>query len=246
MIGQGWIRYLSILLTAVLLIAPSPAESAPWRVVLDPGHGGKDAGIVGPSGLTESRLTLELAQRLKAVLETESGYRVHLTRQEESSNPSLEERTALANRVKAELFLSLHAGTLPENDAESGFRVYYQDYERQAGVVARVFLPDSGRPGLGEWILNQAGFLDLSRKAAVEMDLALGEVLKKRSSGPRGLPLAVLAGAAQPALLIEFGTLEDSASEARLASPGYREALIRGLVRGIDSWRRSLSSPLGY
>ncbi|MFH1137136.1 MAG: N-acetylmuramoyl-L-alanine amidase [Pseudomonadota bacterium] len=233
------------LLGALVLAAPAWVGADPWRVVLDPGHGGRDVGIVGPSGLTESWLTLELAGRLKAVLENEPGFNVQLARRDNEKNPSLAERTALANRVKADFFASLHAGSSLERGG-AGFKVYYQDYGRQEGLSGKMILPDSGRPGLGEWILNQAGFLDLSRKAAVEIDLALGEVLRKKTSGPIGLPLAVLAGAAQPAVLIEVGALTDPADEARLASPEYREALVRGLARGIESWRRSLGSPLGY
>lgn len=203
-------------------------------VVIDPGHGGKDRGVIGPGGLAESRLTLALARRLKVALEIDLGAKVFLTRAEDQ-NPGLAERTALANRLKADLFLSLHAGGAASG-TQSGFDVLFQDYSLQAG-------PETDTPPL--WSLAQAPYAEPSQRLARELTQALSEVLRVKSRGPGGMPLAVLAGAARPAVLIELGCLTNPEEERRLKSQAYRDALTRAIVRGVKSWqgwlRRSMN-----
>lgn len=212
-------------------------------VVIDPGHGGKDRGVIGPGGLAESRLTLALARRLKVALEIDLGAKVFLTR-EEDQNPGLAERTALANHLKADLFLSLHAGGAASG-TQSGFDVLFQDYSLQAGLDNLVSSagPETDTPPL--WSLAQAPYTGPSQRLARELTQALSEVLRIKRRGPGGMPLAVLAGAAQPAVLIELGCLTNPEEERRLKSQAYRDALTRAIVRGVKSWqvwlRRSMN-----
>lgn len=212
------------------------------RVVIDPGHGGEDTGVIGPTGLTESRLTLALARQLKMVLEDELGVRVFLTRTGDE-NPSLAERTAVVNRVKGHLFLSLHAGGAAQR-AQSGFGVFFQDYSLQEGLADRVSLkpPAPGQPV--EWALAQSPFIISSRRLAGEVNQALSEVLRIRSREVLGLPLSVLAGAARPAVLVEVGYLTNPEEERRLLSQAYRDAITRALVKGLQSYQNWVRSRL--
>ncbi len=204
------------------------------RVVIDPGHGAGDHGVTGPAGLAESGLTLALARQLKDAVETEFGAEVFLTR-DEGQNPGLEERAALSNRLGADIFISLH-GAGAASALFSGFHVLFQDYRFQAGLAAEVSSEAPGETGPLEWELVQAGYLPASRNLAMELDRALGEVLRIGGHGPEGLPLALLSGVSCPAVLIEVGYLTNPEEERRLKGQPYRDALVRAMMRGLRSW----------
>jgi len=212
------------------------------RVVIDPGHGGKDIGVKGPAGLTESRLAMALARQLKVVLEDELGVQVFLTRNGDE-NPSLYERTALVNRVRGHLFISLHASGAASR-TRSGFGVFFQDYSLQKELADRASLkqPAPGQPV--EWALAQGPFLISSRRLAGEISRAISEVLRVKSREAVGLPLTVLGGAARPAVLVEVGYLTNPEEERRLLSQAYRDAVVRALVQGIQSYRAWVSKRL--
>jgi len=222
--------------------AQAPLSEAVERIVIDPGHGGEDIGVKGPAGLTESRLTLALARQLKLVLEDELGVRVFLTRTGDE-NPSLYERTALVNRVRGHIFISLHASGAA-NRTQSGFGVFFQDYSLQQGLASRVSLkqPLPGQPV--EWALAQGPFLISSRRLAGEISQAMSQVLSTKSRAAVGLPLAVLAGTAHPAVIVEVGCLTNPEEERRLLSQAYRDAVAQALVQGIQSYRNWVRSRL--
>jgi len=201
------------------------------RVVIDPGHGGADHGVVGLGGLTESRLTIAVARQLKSVLETELGLKVSLTRQSDE-DVSLYGRTATGNRVRGDVFLSLHAGGGVQ-PAVFGVRVYGHDYKLEQGVNLSS-LPAAGQPM--PWDLAQAPYLGASRRLAEEMNKALAGALQAESRPVTGLPLAVLSGAAFPAVLVEVGYLSNPDEERRLMDQAYRDVIVRGLVNGLRAY----------
>jgi N-acetylmuramoyl-L-alanine amidase len=206
-------------------------------VVIDPGHGKGDPGITGHAGWSESRLAMTFARRLAGALE-EKGLTAILTR-DERQNPSLPDRVALANGMKADVLLSLHAGMAPLTN-KAGFTVFYQGYPNQPGpdeleTMDADICPDVSKPG--NWSGIQSRHLVESRRLAHELDQALQDVLRIKSPGPVALPLAVLAGADQPAVLIEIGALGNEEIEQRLSDPAYRDALVRAMIAGLDSWR---------
>lgn len=204
-----------------------------YRIVIDPGHGGDDRGTVGPGGYAESLLTMDLALQLKAGIERELGLNVYLTRNEDE-NPGIAERAAIANGVKADLFISIHAGGSLEGESP-GFNVYYQSYNRQAGMSDKdAAFAVSEEPRI--WETAQGRHLNASRRLAKELERALTEVLRYKSGGSVGLPLALLKGADQPAVVIEVGALADAEAERRLTTDGYRDALARALIKGIESY----------
>lgn len=238
----AWAALTVVLGPAVPAAAQSPAPLDPiseplWeRVVIDPGHGGDDLGVVGPGGFTESAFTLALARQLKNALETEFGVQAVLTR-DEGQNPDVSERTAVANRMRADLFISLHAGGA-YHPSWSGYDVLYQDYRLQVGLIDPTPPAGDAPDAPVSWDLAQAPHLDASRRLARELDRALGDVLRVKSRGPSGLPLAVLAGADRPAVLLELGYLTNPEDERRLKSQGYRDALTRAILNGIKAWLR--------
>ena len=215
--------------------AEPPDDREALRIVLDPGHGGEDPGLKGPGGVKEGEFTLALANRFKTALERELQARVVLTRNGDESI-KIFDRTTLANAVKADLFISIHAGG--RGSGVGGYRIYVQDYRTLAGPAGRSEpLEDMGdRPS--EWGLAQAPHRAAAGKLAELLDQALTEVLRGRSRPPLGLPLAVLAGSEQPAVLVEFGDLTNPESERRLRTTGYQDALTRAMVQGIKSWQR--------
>jgi N-acetylmuramoyl-L-alanine amidase len=175
-----------------------------------------------------------MARQFKAALEQEMGVQVYLTRDDDQAL-SLTERTELANALKADLFISFHAAGAFSKD-RTGFRVYYQDCRIQPGLS--VDQTSEVQTGLvQEWDVAQAPHAAASHKLAEEIDRALSEILRSSSRGPIGLPLTILAGAGQPAVLIEVGTLTNAEEERRLKTKGYRDALTTALLRGVRVWR---------
>jgi N-acetylmuramoyl-L-alanine amidase len=207
------------------------------RVVIDPGHGGGDQGLSGPGGTKESDLTLIVAERFKQALETELGLEVFLTRQADQ-NPALTDRTALANAILADAFISIHCSM--DQGKAPRYKVYIQDYKHQAGL-AKQAESLTANPVTGDaWALTQARHLPASRRLAREIDLALSSILHVKERGVIGLPLAVLAGADQPAVLFEIGHLNDPESERRLTNPAYQDALSRAVVTAFSAWIKAL------
>ena len=204
--------------------------------MIDPGHGGDDRGIEGPSGWPEAQLAITLSQQLKTALEARLGVKAFLTR-EAGQNPTLLERTTKANALKADLLISIHArGAVSEG--VRGFMVYYQDYDVQADAVEKSTDMDQPEEAGLPWHLNQTLRLAASKSLAQEIHRALEDVLHIKCEGPVGLPLALLAGARQPAILVEVGSLTNPEEERRLKTQGYKDALTRALILGIESWSR--------
>jgi N-acetylmuramoyl-L-alanine amidase len=235
---------------------PAPAGSAerfatdaqrqlrPVKLILDPGHGGKDAGAVGRSGLTEKVITLDIAKRARRLLQqlTERRYRAVLTRDRDTFVP-LEERTALANNAEGDLFISIHANAAKSRSLR-GIETYFLNSastERERRVAARENNTTLRRMSDLEFILND---LILSSKlkgskllAGIVQDKLIGGVRKRyrkvRNLGVKRGPFYVLLGARMPSVLVETAFLTNKEEERRLRSPSYRQLVARALVRGI-------------
>lgn len=236
-----YILFLLILLATSAIVAVSAPVCADdrsvriiERVTIDPGHGGDDKGVVGPGGLAESRLVYDLAVQVKEALESELDLKVFLTH-EEDRKPSLIERTGRANGIQSDLLLSIHAGGGYPGDG-SGYGIFYQGYGFQSGLADAVKTPGPSE----KWAHAQFGHIAASKLLAGELSRALQEVLRIKGYGPSEQPLALLAGSAQPAVLLEVGDLTNPEGERRLRTQGYRDALTRAIVLGIREWRRRL------
>lgn len=219
-------------------------------MVVDAGHGGEDNGARGPKGTLEKQITLEAARKLKTLVESRLGVRVVMTREEDRAL-SLDERDAIANNSKADLFLSIHANSSPSPSVK-GTEVYYLRLDR-AGEEARrnaaateLILPVVGgvmRPiDIIPWDLAQASHVDASSRFASMLE----EELEKRvPAGPRPLqqaPMRVLSGANMPAALVEMAYLTNGEQEQRLKSADFQGAIVEAIYGAVVRFKSYLEA----
>lgn len=223
---------------------PSLAASAPGlrTVAIDAGHGGEDAGARGATGTLEKDVTLAIARRLKALLESRLGVRVVMTRDDDSTVP-VENRSAAANNNKADVFLSLHAnGSFrPEVSGASVGVAAFRQADLTLDILAPERLPVFGG-GLRTievvpWNLAQIPHRDRSeRLAQAVLDAAAGRL--PVSSRPfEHAPLRVLESANMPAVLVEVGYLTNTEQEAALAGPEFQGVVAQVLLDAIVRFR---------
>ena len=240
--------------------ASQPGSAGPeplHTIVIDPGHGGHDAGAVGPGGLQEKELSLDIARRVAALLQEELGVRVVLTRGKDQF-VGLRERTALANRERADLFLSIHVNAAPDgaatgtetyflsNEATDGAARRAAEYENRliaADAAAKGGAPDVLRSIL--WDLAQSDFQQESSRVAEALQNNLDRALRRPSRGVKQAPFYVLGGAAMPAVLVEIGFISNPQEEQRLRDDGYRDRIARALVAGVTAYKRSYEQRAG-
>ncbi len=217
------------------------------RIVIDPGHGGHDPGTP-TSGSSEARLVLDVALRLEKLL-VKDGFDVVLTRRTDVFVP-LEERTAIANRERADLFLSIHANSGRDPKAR-GVEVYYLSFasnpEAEA-VAARENATSTGGmhnlPGIVRAIaLNNK--LDESRDLAQLVQASLATRLAPaneglRNRGVKKAPFVVLIGAQMPSVLAEIGFITNRPEVALLKTPAYRQRIAESLQTAVGQYQRAL------
>jgi len=215
-----------------LLFPQARMPGRPVRtIVIDPGHGGRDSGTRNnPLKLQEKTLTLQVSERLKAVLE-QQGYRVFLTRTDDSF-VGLEERSAMANAWRADLFVSIHFNAV-DNPAVHGTETYILTprTQRSTGQAAAAAADQVGNLG------NQHDHWNMLLGYMVHRQL-----LRDLRTFDRGLKRArfqVLRGIDCPAVLVEAGYLSNSAEAARIATPEYQNDLARSLAIAINRYRQA-------
>lgn len=221
------------------------------RIVIDPGHGGHDMGTVGPDGLMEKDLVLEVARTLRRLLEDNLGAEVILTRDEDVFVP-LEERTAIANQHRADLFISIHAN-YSSSKGTSGVETYFLDFARSAAereVAARenaaALLNYRDLEGL-VWKIARADKMAESRELASTVQKNLYGGARRvfpatRNRGVRSAPFVVLIGAKMPSVLVEVAFLSNPRDEKLLKKDGPRLELARALFHGIEGYMKALGS----
>ena len=214
-------------------------------IVIDAGHGGDDAGVKGPHGTLEKNVTMAVARRLKAAIESRLGVRVLLTR-DGDQNVALDQRAALANNNKADLFISLHANASLRPSA-AGAQVYYLnlagygDEGQRALQAAREPLPVVGGGSrdieMIPWEMAQARYVDQSVELARAVEAALRERVPMSTRAVQQAPFRVLVGANMPAVLVELGFLTNAEQEQRLAADDQQNTLAQALLDGIMRYR---------
>jgi len=231
---------------------PTPApvrvvkRSGPPPIVIDPGHGGKDTGAVGGNGLTERDLTMAVARYLSAELRAR-GHAVRLTR-EDGGGRALTDRTAIANRLEAKIFVSLHANSSTISSVK-GAETYYMSLDDKAtdeAAAATAKLENqagTARDGRSDldlilWDLAQASTLNESAELAVAVQTRLNALLDLRDRGVKQAPFVVLTGATMPAILVEVGFLSNPTEASRLGSAEHQQALARAIATGIEAFFR--------
>ncbi|MDQ6704706.1 MAG: N-acetylmuramoyl-L-alanine amidase [Acidobacteriota bacterium] len=220
------------------------------RVVIDAGHGGHDQGTVGPNGLMEKDLVLDVALRLGKLIEQRMGSEVLYTRSDDTFIP-LEQRTALANRKKADLFLSVHANSSPSPQA-AGVETFYLNFTSSGDsldVAARENASSQKsvfelRDLIQSITLNDK--VEESKEFAGSVEASLQSFAMRYSPGvkDRGIkkaPFVVLIGASMPSVLAEIGFLSNAHEESLLMRPEHRQKLAEALYRGVSRYARNLS-----
>ena len=240
--------------------APAPAPPPPplavatpgvRTVVIDPGHGGADGGVKGAGGTLEKQVTLDVAKRLKSLLEARLGVHVVLTRDDDRA-VTLDERTATANNAKGHVFVSLHMNGAP-SPAQTGPAVFFmrldregEDTRREAGAQAQALPVLGGGTRVIEtirWDLAQARHIEESRRLAA---LLAGALEGREGSAPAPMqpaPLRVLAGLDMPAVLFEMGYLTNPAQEKAAANDDARAALVQAVYEAVNRFATEPAPP---
>jgi N-acetylmuramoyl-L-alanine amidase len=222
------------------------------RIVIDAGHGGHDTGTIGPTGLMEKDLCLDVALRLSKIIKQRlPGAEVVLTRSDDSFIP-LEERTAIANEAHADLFISIHANSSQDHGAR-GIETYYlnlkgspeaMEVAARENAVANVGIHDL--EDLVKKIARNEK-IDESREFAEDIQASLSQRVQKgnktvKNRGVRKAPFVVLIGADMPSILTEISFLSNPADEQLLKQPENRQRVAEGLYQGVASYLQSLNS----
>ncbi len=220
------------------------------RIVIDAGHGGHDTGTIGPDGLMEKDLVLDVSLRLGRLLESRLGADVIYTRDDDTFVP-LETRTAIANEKQADLFISVHANSSPDPEAR-GVETYYLNFTSN---------PDALEVAARENAVSQKSIHELqdlvkkitlkdkieeSRELASDVQESLYSGLSARNPGlhNRGVkkaPFVVLIGANMPSILAEISFVSNPTDEKRMETPEYRQKIAESLYRGIAKYAEGLS-----
>ena len=220
------------------------------RIVIDPGHGGHDTGTIGPNGLEEKNLVLEVGRRLGRLLETRLGAEVVYTRKDDTFIP-LETRTAIANQQRADLFISIHANS-SHDSAARGVETYYLNFTSS---------PEALEVAARENAVSEKSIYELqdlvkkialkekieeSREFAgdVQESLHSGLAAKSpaiRNRGVKKAPFIVLIGANMPSILAEISFVSNPADEHRLETSEYRQRIAESLYHGIAKYVDGLS-----
>jgi N-acetylmuramoyl-L-alanine amidase len=215
------------------------------RVVLDPGHGGYDAGATGPTGLKEKDVTLDIARRARPIL-ARAGLDVELTRADDPF-VSLEERTARANQLGADLFVSIHCNAA-ENHGRRGVETYVLDTTRDE-IAQRVAARENATSAAATAELASIlANMRLADQATHSTHLA--ELLQKASmaslrpgntdvidGGVHYAGFYVLVGARMPAVLFETSYISNATEEQRLASATYKDRLADAIANAVRAYR---------
>ncbi|PLX75332.1 MAG: N-acetylmuramoyl-L-alanine amidase [Desulfuromonas sp.] len=230
---------------SALHIPTAPISSSLRRIVVDAGHGGKDPGAVGPGGTYEKDVTLAMARRLAEKLRKKLGCEVILTRNGDVFLP-LEERTAIANKVGADLFISLHANANNSRKAY-GVETYYLNFsknDKAAAVVARengTSLKQVSDLELILFDLMANSKINESSRLAAEIQKNLVERLDRsydqiRDMGVRQGPFYVLLGATMPSVLVETAFISNPREEKRLKSGKFQEHAVEAIALAVKNY----------
>jgi N-acetylmuramoyl-L-alanine amidase len=219
-------------------------------IVIDPGHGGRDTGVRGAEGALEKEVTLGIARRAKAAIESRLGIRVLLTREDDRSVP-LEERTAVANNNKADLLLSLHVnGSL--RTVARGASIYvaaFSDSDQAEAAISPSRVPILGG-GLRDielvpWDFAQVRHVDQSTELAHILERELQDRVPLDTRALDRAPFRVLASANMPAILVELGYLTNADQEQQLGAAEFQNTLVQAISDAVLKFREYLSGGNG-
>jgi N-acetylmuramoyl-L-alanine amidase len=224
------------------------------RIVLDPGHGGRDPGAVGPKGLREKDVVLSLAKRIKPALEAR-GYEVLMTR-DRDVYVKLEDRAKFANNNRADLFVSIHTNA-SKNRKVRGIETYFLGVarDRQSSETAMLENAVSDENTLSDLeqilhsLINQNNMWHSNELAEAVQDSMHGKISGKygtiRNLGVKQAPFYVLSKTAMPAVLLETSFISNSSAEKLLQRSDFRDTLSDSITQGIINYTEKVSRQEG-
>ncbi len=236
----------------------APPIQRDWIVVVDPGHGGRDPGVVNQTaGLEEKEIVLDVAQRLKRLLDAQEGVSVRLTRSRDEAL-RLDERVRRAQEAEGDVFLSIHVNGF-RSAAARGAEVFFLSLSGATDAAAREVAELENAAGLDEEpvygeIAKLPFGVDLIQTDTIERSSRLAEVLLEvlddsgltAARGVKQANFVVLRSCRLPSALIELGFISNPADARRLASADHRQALAETVARGLLAFReRYARSPEG-
>lgn len=228
--------------------APTAVPNGLRKVVLDPGHGGKDPGASGPGGIAEKEIVLSIAKKLAVKLKTEMGTEVVLTRKDDRFVP-LEDRTLLANSEDADLFISLHVNASTNADAR-GIETYYLDNTTDEAAIRLAARENAtSRKNISDlqFILSdmmQNMKLEDSITLAHRLQTALVSGMSKfmgdvKDLGVKKALFHVLVGARMPSVLVEMFFITNKNESRAMADANYQDMMVDALFEGIQKYAQS-------
>jgi N-acetylmuramoyl-L-alanine amidase len=227
-----------LLIVIPFLLSLVPVEPAASQqemlIVLDPGHGGEDPGVIGAGGLTEKDVCLDLVGRVKKRIDERLGYPAFLTRSRDITL-SLKERASQANNHLGTVFISIHLAGYPHQSLR-GYGVYYFD-----PVQMMSFPHQKVSHILPLWDAQQLPYLESSRDLARMLHHSFqGGFSEKNDLGMHAVPLYPFGALAMPAVLIEPAVLTSPIQEDLLRQDKFKEKIAESIFLGIDQWIRSV------
>lgn len=230
-------------------VTPSPGINRPILIALDAGHGGEDPGAIGPSGTYEKNVVLQIAKRLAKLIDAQPNMRSYLTRDGDFFVP-LHVRVQKARRVKADLFISIHADAftkpsargssvyaLSQNGATSTAARWLANKENQADLIGGVNIKTQNKQ-VAEVLLDLSTAAQINDSVRVGTDI-LGEIgkinrLHKRQVERAGF--AVLKAPDIPSVLVETAFISNPTEEKLLRSPAHQDKIARAMLAGINKY----------
>ncbi|MGO8817475.1 MAG: N-acetylmuramoyl-L-alanine amidase [Terriglobia bacterium] len=219
------------------------------RIVIDPGHGGHDTGTIGPTGLEEKDVVLDVGLKLRKLLERNTGCEVVMTRSDDTFIP-LEERTAIANEKSADLFISIHANA-SRDDSARGIETYYLNFTSNPDALDVAARENASSQEAVHQLQDIIRKIAMTEKIEESQDFArlvqrevYSRVTKvsgaQRDRGIKKAPFVVLIGANMPSVLAEISFLTNPRDERLLKRTDYREKIAYALYEGILDYLKNV------
>jgi N-acetylmuramoyl-L-alanine amidase len=246
--------------------APAPGTTPPvgtrpveqpgiHTIVIDPGHGGKEVGAIGPAGLMEKDATLTLCRKLADALEAKLHARVVLTRSDDNV-VSLDQRTAVANQYHADLFLSVHMNAAVVKGAK-GSETYFLSLEasdelaKRAAETENAMGHSAGQPAAASdlklilWDLAQQEYLQESSRLASDIQEEMNRISGITNRGVKQAPFKVLVGATMPAALVEVAFITNPTEEAKIKSEEFQKTVVDALTAAVERYKTDYETRIG-
>jgi N-acetylmuramoyl-L-alanine amidase len=220
-----------------------------WTIVIDPGHGGMELGAKGKFGHLEKDINLAIALKLKALIEKNMTFEVVLTRDKDIDVP-VENRAAIANNVKADLFISIHTNGSRQKAAEGSETFFLSTGPTPDEEIRRLAYLENNGSRIDEhvdkkseddvkmilWDMAQTAYIRQSSQLADLIQAELNSLLGTRNRGIKQAPFKVLTGVACPAVLIETAFISNPEEEQKLASEEFQTSVAEAIYRGLSKY----------